>query len=204
MITKEARLDCKAIAEDAKKSLPTCAKWCFTIADFCREYSGGPGYPLVKELSDFENVFRTTAQRLLGQGFIEAVIKAQTAPPLVPIPYLKVALIKAQKLGNKIIDGFCKLIPASKIHTFSSKDKRRLVVQAETLLREGRDAAKTLSPSEFAVVIGMLDVRVVMFILELAAEFRTDQLKLCESLTSIGEAIVSHVSPNMFDALASL
>ena len=111
------------------------------------------------------------------------------------IPFIKTALLKANKVGNSVLDGFCRMIKSSHISVLGRSEMAELVRQAETLLEESRKFAVMLDAGLRTKALGMLDVRVVLFLLDMVAVLGPDDVKLCTSLVAIAEAFASYDVP---------
>ena len=89
---------------------------------------------------------------MLGGEYVDAKKKNITIPVgQKGIPYVAYALIKAQKISPKLVDGVCKSIPANKISSLRNKNMRSALEEAEKKLEVAREIVKTLQIEEKAI-----------------------------------------------------
>ena len=181
-------VDWDSIKHDAKSGQPTCEEWVDKLAEYCQTNAGGPGGPLISDLANFDNAFKSTKQRMLGGEFVAALTALKIEPPY-PIPHIKNGIWKANKIGNKVVDGFCRMLLPNTMGKLKSKDMRPKVIKAEDLLGDCRQlVARTsgLASDHITRALGMLDVRVVMHLLGKSDVLGEEEARLA-SLEQIAE-----------------
>ena len=160
------------IEKDASCSLPPCAAWVGTLADFVRLNSGGVQGELLNDLNTFSRSFRCTqkgSKRMLGSEFFRKL--ASLSWGVEKYPYVLNACIKSNLTSpaNKVTDGFCKLVAPSNLSTLMSKGSKDLVVQAENMMTDARKivGALKIEQAKAVTLLGQLDVRLVNHIMRL-------------------------------------
>ena len=101
-------VDWAAIEEGAAKALPACAAHIKSLSGFLRNYSGD----LLPALAAWLATVGPTG--MLGGEYVDAINCIRIPVGQKGIPYVAYALIKAQKISPKLVDGVCKSIPANK------------------------------------------------------------------------------------------
>ena len=165
----EAEVNWEEIENLVGKALSPCTSYIHTMSKHLQVHSGG----LLEGINMFLKAFtRDDTAAALGGEFIQAV--ADLDLKRSKIPHVANALLEAQLLSPKIIDGICRSISVTKVAKLKSEHLRSKVLLAEQMMQNARELGKQLGLEEnglFVRQLGFLDVRLVCVLLDLSKTF---------------------------------
>jgi len=160
-------VDWSLVERDAASALPTCEGYIGTLRRYVEHNAGGPDGPLLKDLNDFVHLYEHCAQRILGGEFIEAVLKVRLPDAQLgdTVAYVKNACLKANLNGPKVVDGMCRTLLPTTLSRLNTVDMKPDVHESELLLAKARDMTSSMAHDKRVRILGMLDQRVIMYLL---------------------------------------
>lgn len=105
-----------------------------SIGHYVSRYSGGPGAPLLKFLSQFGQTFGCTL--MLGQEFTETLAHMSFQEATNLFPFTRTAIWATQLTASKSSDGFSKMVTKSDLQTLCSPKALDQAKAAESLLAD--------------------------------------------------------------------
>ena len=160
----------KNIQDTAVLSLPSWSSYAHVLAAYVQKNCGGKEGGLLEELSKFQKAFgcpEVNHHRVLGSEFLARVANMSFGGG-ERYPYVQNALIETNLSSptTKVVDGRCMLISPTAVGSLQSKDKRKLMQEAEAAMVGGRALAAQLhfEGDRRVKVIGKLDVRCIQHI----------------------------------------
>ena len=156
--------DWAKIEAAASHHLSQCSSYAKVLATLAREIPA----ELIFELSAFQKAWACDEKcpnRFMGSEFISKLAGLNFGKfekfPLVMVGAFKANLTSK---GNKLVDGFCKLLQPSHIACLAAKDLRPKVKQAESVMANARTLCKQLAFDAAVVtkLVGRLDVRLIL------------------------------------------
>ena len=115
----------------------------------------------------------------LGGGFTQAVADLDFKKHKVP--HVANALLEAQLLSPKVVDGICRMVAVPKIVRLKAEASRQRVLQAEQMMEDARELGrqtKAQDDARYVHQLEFLDVRIIAVLLGMPkvsekAEFTT-------------------------------
>ena len=206
-LNMEQNPDWVEIEKAASYNLPPCASWIGVLSQYVRDNSGGMQGELLEELNVFSRAYRCSeagSKRMLGSEFFKKLCSLNFGAA-ERFPFVQNACIKANLASpaNKMTDGFCKLIQPSNLAILTSKDKRPLVEEAETVMTDARRLTKALGISDTAAVksLGKVDVRCVLHLMKLG---KVGEGKEFSKIGDIAQAINFNCGPSCLACMGKL
>ena len=172
------------IEELVAKALSPCSGYIPAMSKYLQVHSGG----LLQQMNIFLKAFeRDDTQACLGGEYIYAVADLDLRK--TKIPHVAAALLEAQFLSSKVVDGMCRSIPLSKVSSLKKDGVMRAkVLQAEKMMQDARLIGAKMNRSEdskFVRQLGFLDVRCISVLLNLGKTFEAVEW---ESLDDVSKA----------------
>lgn len=135
-----AEADWQSCVAAAAASMPPCVDYIGVLGKYVRLYGGGEGAPLVRYLDDFAKQFGEN--RRLGQEFMTAVTETTFAATRLH-PFLRVALVAANLVSPKVVDGIAKLLVKTDVERLRSKDLASSIDEVEGAMAAAWAALQT-------------------------------------------------------------
>ena len=150
--------------------MPPCHAYLHVLADFVKDFAGGPNAPVLKYLDSFSKEFGGTKK--LGEVFMSVVTSLKFGTQASKFPFTRAACIACNLASpvNKVQDGHARLLVKSDILSLARKDKLLKLTAAENMMSEawfqlqGASTESKLSNSDCNVVFGRLSTRVVLLL----------------------------------------
>lgn len=158
-----------AVEEEAKAAIPACKAYIPEVRAYVEsQFVTDSASSTIKDLDLFSKTILSNEVQKLGGDYLGAVAKLSIASGFGAddIAWLKNAALKAQLVGPKIVDGFCRTHDKKLLNKLTEKGSHEKVREAEKLLTEARKASSKLSPSDAARLLGQLDVRAFLFLVD--------------------------------------
>eukprot|EP00971_Amphidinium_carterae_P342682 6482083-Amphidinium_carterae.1 len=166
--------DWKGIQAIVGQTLPPCSHYLNHVSAYVARNSGGKSGQLLLELNNFCQLFlKADKQRALGAEFLGKLTHLQYGKGQ-HFPYVENAVVEANLCchNSRVVDGICRLIPASSLALLAKHDNRGALVEAENLLMDARAlvGGLELNSAHKATAIGMLDCRVALHLVKKTKE----------------------------------
>ena len=154
----------------AKGSMPKCHEYLGTLYDFVKQFSGGPGAPLIRFLQGFCKEYG--GNRVIGDTFFAAVTTATFATSCNTFAHLRAGCIAANLVcpQHKIQDGVARLLTKTDVQAIPLKGKVLHATAVECHLAEawseleGYVAEGKLTLSVRNRLHGLFSARLVLFL----------------------------------------
>jgi hypothetical protein len=168
----------QSCVDAAASSLPACLPYIDIIATYVSKLGGGSTCPMVFFLDTFSKEYGES--RVLGSEFLGAVVNATFQCNSTLFPHLRTALIAANLISPKVIDGIARLLVRSDVEGLKRKENVQKILDIEGALGhaweivKAHEAAGHLPTSH--IVFGRFSTRIVLHQLQkskLGAEGRT-------------------------------
>jgi hypothetical protein len=152
--------DWKSLALENINSLcPPCAGYASYLLEYIDRFGGGSGAPIIVFMDNVAKQFQ--ANVALGETFWRALAKTEFADMQCQYPLVRAALMLTNLTTNKVEDSIARLINKSHVASVASKQNMAAATEAEHVLGEAFELAKTISSVEKLVKpLGQLFVRV--------------------------------------------
>ena len=118
--------------EQARASAPPCEPYIETIGKYVRDFSGGPGAPLIHYLDYVGKAYG--ANKKLGKDFFEAITNLQVPSDTTKYPFLRTACICCNLVSTKVQDGIARFITPAQVERLKAKAWKGRVDEAESAL----------------------------------------------------------------------
>ena len=127
-------VDWKHVVHQAKGALPRCQDYLDTLANFVKYYAGGESAPIVMFLDGWSKAYGKN--KILGEGFWDAVVNARFQSGVTQFPFLRAALVATNLVSpqKKISDGVARLVTKTDVSALTSTAKLLHITSAETLM----------------------------------------------------------------------
>ena len=180
----QGEVNWQEVLEQARAGLPQCSDYLSSMVSYLKIFGG----TLLGDLDDFLHTLEGAHLANLGGEFIEAVCKLKLPIQQEPLCYTANALLKTNKVGDKVIDNICRYIPVTLPGQLRGPQKIKKTMEVEVAMREAREVVKKLGRDSHEVVeqLGKFDVRCIVWVLGLKPMESTK----FDSLDAIREALI--------------
>jgi len=165
----EGAIDWDELQDVVAKTLPACAPYIPAMAEYLKAFGGS----LLWDLDQFLHAFPDGCLAAWGGEFINSIVAGLKVRPgaLAPV-HVANALLKAQKISPKVVDGICRTIKSEMVQRLGAKAKESAIAEVERAMKKARDVVRQLQLANNATIaVGQFDVRCVVFLLGLKTPF---------------------------------
>ena len=184
--------DWEAIVMRAKSSLPPCAPYMHTLAEYVKQNAGGgaDGENIV-DLLKFMRAFACTKDgpsRVLGGEYIAKVTSLQWGPS-ENFPRMRNACLEANLASPKVQDGICRLLSVGNLAALTAKVNIPVVKEAERLLASSGELCSSLKVAQDQRVLhlGKLACRCVCFVCKKGKELENRQFNSIAEIAEVSQ-----------------
>ena len=167
--TSETGPDWPEIEQLVGKALSPCAAYIGAMSSYLQRHTGF----LLDGVNLFLKAFaRDDTAAALGGEYIQAVADLDFKKHKVP--HVANALLEAQLLSPKVIDGICRTIVVSKVQRLKGEAFKGRVLQAENMMQEARELGRAMGVQDdprYVRHIGFLDVRIIAVLIGMPKVF---------------------------------
>ena len=176
---QSGEVDWPKVRAAAACTLPKCSPYLSSMTEYLQTFGGSL-------LADLDAFFHTvhTSHHLAAWGgeLFDALNSLAPKAGEVPLAYVTNAVLKAQKVGTKIQDGICRTISVSSISKIRGK-AAAAAREAEECMAQARDVVKKLNTEKTRVAMHQLDIRTIVFLLQMKNPFEDAEMSSLEDIT---------------------
>ena len=157
------------IVESFRTSGPPCAAYIDTVASLARRIGGGRGAPMLYLLDRLGKEFGEN--KTLGEEFVTAV-DAFDVSKTEKVPFLRAALVAANLVTEKVVDGVSRLVVKSDVERLKGKDMKSKSVEVDRCIARAWDIVDNakqegmISEEQGDLMVGRFMTRSVLVLLD--------------------------------------